>query len=188
MGQLLRQTPAFTRKLPPPHWQQLKHSCHLPVRAACASHAAAERTTYIQGTASFREKQVEKEDISSMPDREESVFAQSILETQIRRRSCLWKYYHCNIGRVAAAGGFGPCRAGTCHTCGSSTPGHPPSPAFPSCHPKPCPCSPPRAFVSILRPPHILWTYNPPQTFVDILVDPLSSPEPYGPQSISKPL
>lgn len=163
MGQLLRQTPAFTRKLPPPHWQQLKHSCHLPVRAACASHATAERTTYIQGTASFREKQVEKEDISSMPDREESVFAQSILETQIRRRSCLWKYYHCNIGRVAAAGGFGLCRAGTCHTCGSSTPGHPPSPAFPPCHPKPCPCSPPRAFVSILRPPHILWTYNPPR-------------------------
>lgn len=34
------------------------------------------------------------------PDREGSVFAQKILETQIRGRSRLWKYYRCNIAKV----------------------------------------------------------------------------------------
>lgn len=54
---------------------------------------------------------MEKEDIYSVPDREESMFAQNILETQIQRRSCLWKYYHCNIAKVMSEGGFGLCRS-----------------------------------------------------------------------------
>lgn len=41
------------------------------------------------------------------------MFAQNILETQIRRRSCLGKYYHCNIAKVMSEGGSGLRRS--CH-------------------------------------------------------------------------